>query len=76
MNDNTNIYENVDKQYIDNLCKNSNLKNLILLSSQSNINIFNKKNKKWSLKSQDKIFSVFCLSVEKERNKNVFFITS
>lgn len=62
------IYNNVDKTYINNISKNSNIKNLILLSSQSNLNIFNKKNKKWSLKSQEKIIKD-CESLKKKETK-------
>jgi enoyl-[acyl-carrier-protein] reductase (NADH) len=62
------MYNNIDKSYIDNLSENSNIKNLILLSNQSNVNIFNKKNKKWSLKSQDKIIKE-CETLKKKETK-------
>lgn len=48
-------YSSIDKSLINKLCQNNNLKNLINLSSLTDINIFNKKNKKWQLKSKDKL---------------------
>jgi len=38
-----------------NLPINNNIKNLILLSSKTDLNIFNKKKNKWELKSKDKL---------------------
>jgi uncharacterized protein YydD (DUF2326 family) len=38
-----------------NLPMNNNIKNLILLSSKTELNIFNKKKNKWELKSKDKL---------------------
>jgi hypothetical protein len=38
-----------------NLSMNNNIKNLILLSSKTDLNIFNKKKNKWELKSKDKL---------------------
>ena len=48
-----NFYSSIDSNYLDNLCKNSNIKNLINLSVYSDIDIFNKK--KTKLKSKTRI---------------------
>lgn len=45
-------YSSIDKNIINNLCKNNNLKNLINLSTQSDVFVFNKKNKKLKSKEQ------------------------
>lgn len=45
-------YSSVDKKLIDDLYKNNNLKNLINLSTVTDLYVFNKKNKKWHLKSK------------------------
>ncbi len=50
-----NYYSSVDKNTLNNLCSNNNIKNLIYLSSQVDLNPFNKKNKKWQLKNKEKI---------------------
>ncbi len=50
-----NYYSSVDKTTLNNLCSNTNIKNLIYLSSQVDLNPFNKKNKKWQLKNKEKI---------------------
>lgn len=48
-------YSLVDKSLLENMYKNNNLRNLINLSTKSDIKIFNKKNKRWQLKSKDKL---------------------
>ncbi len=48
-------YSSVDKNIIDNLCKNDKFKNLLNLSIETDINIFNKKYNKWHVKSKDKL---------------------
>ncbi len=58
----------VDKNVLENFCSNSNIKNLIYLSSQMELNPFNKKNKKWQLKSKDK-FIKECEQVKKKELK-------
>ncbi len=50
-----NYYSLVDKNLMDNMYKNNNLRNLLNLSTKSELYIFNKKNKKWQLKSKDKL---------------------
>jgi len=58
MNENDNInsyYSSVDKTLLGDLCKNPNLKSLLLLSTESNVNVFNKKKNKWELKPNTKI---------------------
>jgi hypothetical protein len=62
-------YSLVDKKVILNLCKNNNLKNLIKLSTISELYVFNKKNKKWSLKSKDKILKE-CNNIKKKQLKS------
>jgi len=61
-------YSSVDKNLISNLCKNNNLKNLIKLSTISELYIFNKKNKKWYLKSKDKLLKE-CENIKKKELK-------
>lgn len=55
INNVNNYYSSIDKNIINNLCKNNNLKNLINLSTQSDVFVFNKKNKK--LKSKEKLLN-------------------
>lgn len=61
-------YYSVDKNLISNLCKNNNLKNLIKLSTVSDLYIFNKKNKKWYLKSKEKLLKE-CENIKKKELK-------
>jgi hypothetical protein len=61
-------YSLVDKNLISNLCKNNNLKNLIKLSTISELYVFNKKNKKWYLKSKDKLLKE-CENIKKKELK-------
>jgi len=61
-------YFSVDKNLITNLCKNNNLKNLIKLSTVSDLYIFNKKNKKWYLKSKEKLLQE-CNNIKKKELK-------
>lgn len=62
-------YPTVDKNILENLCSNTNIKNLIYLSSQMDLNPFNKKNKKWQLKNKDK-FIKECEQVKKKELKD------
>jgi hypothetical protein len=62
-------YASIDKNILKDLCKNEKIKNLIDLSSQSDIYIFNKKNKKWRLKSKQ-ILLKECNQVKKKELKN------
>lgn len=48
-------YSSVDKNLLENMFKNNNLKNLINLSTKTDLYVFNRKNKKWQLKSKDKL---------------------
>jgi len=61
-------YSSVDQNLIDNMNKNNNLKNLINLSTKSDLYIFNKKNKKWYLKSKDKLLKE-CNQIKKKEIK-------
>lgn len=61
-------YSSVDKNLISDLCKNNNLKNLIKLSTVTDLYIFNKKNKKWHLKSKDKLLKE-CENIKKKELK-------
>ena len=63
-----NYYSSVDKNFLENICSNTNIKNLIHLSSQMDFNPFNKKNKKWQLKSKDKLIKE-CEQVKKKELK-------
>jgi len=55
LNEINSYYASVDKTVIGDLCKNPNLRTLLLLSAESNVNVFNKKKNKWELKPNDKI---------------------
>ena len=61
-------YSSVDKNLIENMFKNNNLRNLINLSTKSDLYIFNKKNKKWQLKSKDKLLKE-CNQIKKKEIK-------
>lgn len=61
-------YSSVDKNLLENLYKNNNLRNLINLSSKTDLYIFNKKNKKWQLKSKDKLLKE-CNQIKKKEIK-------
>jgi hypothetical protein len=67
LNENINsYYPSIDKILLDNLCKNPNLKTLLLLSTETNVNIFNKKKNKWELKPNNKILKECEQSKKKE----------
>jgi len=61
-------YSSIDKNILDNLCQNKNLKNLINLSTVTDLYIFNKKNKKLKLKSKDKLLKE-CKIIKKKEIK-------
>jgi hypothetical protein len=61
--------ESIDKKLLTKFCKDDNLKNLIHLSSQNDINIFNKK---WQLKSKDKLLKE-CEQIKKKEIKTSSF---
>lgn len=63
-----NYYSLIDKNYLTSLTKNNNLKNLINLSTQTDLYVFNKKNKKWQLKSKDKLLKE-CEQIKKKEIK-------
>jgi hypothetical protein len=70
-----NYYSSVDKTTLSNLCSNNNIKNLIYLSSQMDINPFNKKNKKWQLKNKEKIIKE-CEQFKKKEIKDFSYVLS
>ena len=61
-------YSSVDKNLLENMFKNNNLKNLISLSTKTDLHVFNKKNKKWQLKSKDKLLKE-CNQIKKKEIK-------
>jgi len=61
-------YSLVDKNLMDNMYKNNNLRNLLNLSTKSELYIFNKKNRKWQLKSKDKLLKE-CNQIKKKEIK-------
>lgn len=71
-NDNINnidkYYPSIDKNLINNLCKNNTIRNLINLSTQTDLYIFNKKNRKWQLKSKDDLLRE-CETIKKKELK-------
>jgi hypothetical protein len=70
MDDNINKYYSfVDKEYLNNVCKNNNLKNLVKLSTINDLYIFNKKNKRWYLKSKFKLLNE-CNNIKKKELKS------
>ena len=68
-------YSSVDKNYINDLCKNNNLRNLIHLSTTTDLYLFDKKRKKWHLKSPNKLLKK-CESIKKKELKNSSSILS
>lgn len=70
-----NYYSSVDKTTLNNLCSNTNIKNLIYLSSQVDLNPFNKKNKKWQLKNKEKIIKE-CEQYKKKEIKEFSYTLS
>jgi hypothetical protein len=62
-------YSSIDKTILTDLCKNEKLKNLINLSSRSDIYIFNKKNKRLILKPKIKLIKE-CNQIKKRELKN------
>lgn len=70
-----NYYSSVDKTTLNNLCSNNNIKNLIYLSSQIDINPFNKKNKKWQLKNKEKIIKE-CEQFKKKELRDFSYVIS
>lgn len=70
-----NYYSSVDKTTLNNLCSNTNIKNLIYLSTQVDLNPFNKKNKKWQLKNKEKIIKE-CEQFKKKEIKEFSYTLS
>lgn len=68
MDEISNYYPSIDKNILDNYCKNCDLKNLIHLSTKTELPIFNKKNKRWQLKSKDKLLKE-CEKIKKKELK-------
>ena len=66
LNEINSYYSSVDKTVIGDLCKNPNLRTLLLLSAESNVNVFNKKKNKWELKPNNKILKDCEQSKKKE----------
>lgn len=62
-------YSTVDKSLLGKLCENQSLKNLIELSTQTDLFIFDKKNQQWSLKSKNKLKKE-CEQIKKKELKN------
>jgi hypothetical protein len=62
-------YSSIDKTILTDLCKNEKLKNLINLSSRSEIYIFNKKNNKLMLKPKEKLIKE-CNQIKKRELRN------
>ena len=63
-------YSSIDNNLLDDLCKNSNIKNLINLSTYSDINVFNKKKNKYHLKTKNKLLKE-CENIKKKSLLNL-----
>ena len=63
-------YSSIDNDLLDDLCKNSNIKNLINLSTYSDINVFNKRKNKVHLKTKN-ILLKECESIKKKSLLNL-----
>lgn len=63
-------YSTVDKNTLNTLCTNTNIKNIIYLSSLMDINPFNKRNKKIKLKPKDKLLKE-CEQIKKKELKDL-----
>ena len=71
-NNNNNInnyYSLIDKNILNNLCKNEKLKYLIQLSTQNDIYIFNKKNKRYKFKNINLLLKE-CEKIKKKEIKS------
>jgi hypothetical protein len=77
MNNENNKYAAIDTSIIDNISNNSNfnIQNLMKLSKDTELYIFNKKYKKWSLKSKDKLIKE-CENIKKKEIKKTTSILS
>jgi len=77
MNNENNKYAAIDTSIIDNISNNSNfnIQNLMKLSKDTELYIFNKKYKKWTLKSKEKLIKE-CESIKKKEIKKTTSILS
>lgn len=76
MNDNIDtFYSSIDKNVISNLCKDNNLKNLIHLSTQTDIHLFNKRTKK-SLKNKSLLLKECETKKKKELKKTTSMLSN
>jgi hypothetical protein len=66
-----NFYNSVDKPIIDEFCKNNYIKDLLKMSTQNNVSIVTKKNKRWIIKDKDKIINQCKRRKRKEINNTV-----
>jgi hypothetical protein len=75
MDDNNNInkyYSSIDNNTLDNLCKNNDIRNLINLSTYSDINVFNKRKDKYKIKNK-KILLKEC---ENKKNESILMLSN
>ena len=77
MNNENNKYAAIDTSIIDNISNNSNfnIQNLMKLSKDTELYIFNKKYKKWTLKSKEKLIKE-CENIKKKEIKKTTSILS
>ena len=68
-------YSTVDKKLLGKLCENQTLKNLIELSTQTDLFIFDKKNQQWNLKSKSKLKKE-CEQIRKKELKTTSSVLS
>lgn len=64
-----NYYSTVEKPVITEFCKNIYFKNLLKLSTQVDLHLLSKRNKKWYIKSKDKIIDE-CNKMKKKKIKD------
>ena len=69
MNDINIYYSTVDKKILTDCCENNNLKELIKLSTYTDLFVFNKKQKHYPLKTKDKLLQE-CTIIKKKEIKN------
>ena len=62
----------IDECSLNRLCENNNIKNLVQLSADIDLCVFNKKYNKWNVKPKDKLLKE-CEKIKKSEVKNVSY---
>jgi hypothetical protein len=71
----TNKKQIIDTNSLNNLCENNNIKNLVKLSENIDLCLFNKKYNKWNIKPKDKLLKE-CIKKKQNEIKNASHMLS